>query len=121
MTKLTVLSFSRAKKKSRPMLVSTQVDSNDKFASQFAVQDDFGARNHGWFAVFADDFSQPRLKRLRLVSRWAPVQSELAVADCGTLGASSQSKGCLGPRVTRRHSKVHSRQVLCQQQILSTG
>ena len=27
----------------RSMLVSTQVDSNDEFASQFAVQDDIGA------------------------------------------------------------------------------
>ena len=53
-----------------------------KFASQFAVQDDSGARNHGGVPVFADDFSQPRLKRLRLVSRGAPVQSELH-ADCG--------------------------------------
>ena len=66
----------------RSMLVSTQVDSNDEFASQFAVQDDSGARSHG--AVFADDFSQPRLKRLRLVSRGAPAQSKLHVADCGT-------------------------------------
>ena len=33
--------------------------------------------------IMADDFSQPRLKRLRLVSRGAPVQSELH-ADCGT-------------------------------------
>ena len=64
------------------MLVSTQVDSNDEFASQFA-EDDFGSRNHGGVAVFAD-VSQPRLKRLRLVSRGAPVQSELHVADCAT-------------------------------------
>ena len=92
----------------RAMLVSTQVDSNDEFASQFAVQDDFGARNHGGVAVFADDFSQPRLKRLRLVSR-------------GPSCVRSQSKGCFGPRVTRRHSEIHSRQVLCQQQILGTG
>ena len=66
------------------MLVSTQVDSNDEFSSQFAVQDDSGARNHGGVAVFADDFSEPRLKRLRLLSRRAPAQSELHVADCGT-------------------------------------
>ena len=52
------------------MLVSTQVDCNDEFASQFAVQDDSGARNHGGVAVVVDDFSsQPRLKRLRIVSK----------------------------------------------------
>ena len=51
--------------------------SNDEFANQIAVQDDSGARYHGGVPVFADDFSQPRLKRLRLVSRGAPVQSEL--------------------------------------------
>ena len=39
----------------RCVLVSTQVDSNEEFASQFAVQDDFGARNHGgpfWQMIF---------------------------------------------------------------------
>ena len=48
----------------RAVLVSTQVYSNDEFVSQFAVQDDVGARNHGGVAVVTDDFSQPRLKRL---------------------------------------------------------
>ena len=43
----------------RSTLVSTQVDSNDEFASQFAVQDDFEARNHGGVAVFASDGDFP--------------------------------------------------------------
>ena len=68
-------------------LVSTQVDSNDEFASQFAVQDDFRARNDGGVAVFAsdDDFSQPRLKRLQLVSRrtWLCVGSPNLMLQIG--------------------------------------
>ena len=66
----------------RSMVVSTRVDSDDELASQLnqssdavAVQVDPGARHHGRVAVFAsdDDFSQPSLERLRLVSRRTPL------------------------------------------------
>ena len=67
----------------------------DEFANQLnqssdaVVQDDLRARHHGRVAVCAsgDDFSQPRLKRLRLVSRRTPVvcgESEIHVADWET-------------------------------------
>ena len=84
----------------------TQVDSDEELASQLnqsseavvAVQADSGARHHGRIAVHASDgISQPRSKRLRLVSMGTPVvahgQSEVLAAERET---------CAEPFLSRR-------------------
>ena len=88
----------------------TQVDSEGELASQLdqsseavvAVQADSGARHHG--RVTQIEEIATRLHGTPVV---ACGQSEVLASR----RAISQSEGCIGPRFTGRHPKVHSRLV----------